>query len=301
VERGLLVEEFLKFRAAERGLSPNTVEAYRRDLYQLIEFLKEAMGVKDPVKATREELRSYFSALISYGFQQRSVRRKLSAARQFYKFLRRKKLIDRDPTLGIGPLKVPKVLPRVIPEKALCELLEGWNPESELEKRDKAIVELLYSSGLRASEIVGIKLNDVDLEKREIRVLGKGSKERIVPFGRKAQAALREYLEVRDSLHPQSEHLFLNWRGEGLTRRGLHFILTRVFHDLSMRYPVHPHVLRHSFATHMLDHGADLRTIQELLGHARLKTTEIYTHLSLEKIKAIYRKTHPREKEISDE
>lgn len=297
MEKSLLVEEFLKFRAAERGLSLNTVDAYRRDLLQMIEFLKEAMGVKDPVKVKREELRSFFSALLSYGFQHRSVRRKLSAARQFYRYLRRRKLIEKDPTLGIGPLKVPKTLPRVIPEKVLCELLDGWKPSSPLEKRNKAIVELLYSSGLRASEIIGIDLLDIDLENREVRVFGKGGKERIDPFGKAARKALKDYLEVRERLRPKSERLFLNWRGENLSRRGLYFILTKVFRDLSSRYPVHPHVLRHSFATHMLDHGADLRTIQELLGHARLKTTEIYTHLSLEKIKTVYKKTHPREKE----
>ncbi len=297
MEKSILVEEFLKSRSAERGLSENTLEAYRRDLNQIIEFMGEALGIDDPLKATREDLRAFFSALLSYGFQPRSARRKLSAVRQFYKFLRKRGLIDRDPTLGIGPIKVPRTLPKVIPERVINQILDNWTPETPLAKRNKAIVELLYSSGLRASELIGIKLTDLDLEAREVRVLGKGGKQRVAPFGRAAKVALEVYLDVRGDLKPKTDHLFVNSSGRPLSRRGLHFIISRVFDKLTSSYPVHPHVLRHSFATHMLDHGADLRTIQELLGHARLKTTEIYTHLSLEKIKTIYKKTHPRERE----
>jgi site-specific recombinase XerD len=297
VDRFTVLEDFLRVASAEKGLSSNTLEAYRRDLLQLFEFLEEALGVKDPLKAKRDDLRAFFSALLSYGFKPRSVRRKLSAVKQFYKFLRKRKLIDGDPTVGIGPLKTPKVLPKVIPERGICELLNSWNPEKPLEKRDKAIIELLYSSGLRASELVSLELEDVNLEDRELRVLGKGGRERITPFGSEAERALADYLEVRDQLKPKCNRLFLNNRGGPLTRRGLHLIVQRVFRWLSQRYPVHPHVLRHSFATHMLDHGADLRTIQELLGHRRFKTTEIYTHLSLERIREVYERTHPREKE----
>ena len=287
------LEQFLEF-LRDRGLSPNTVDAYRRDLEQFLEFAQEALGRTDPLTYGRKEIRNYISALMSHGFKRKSVQRKLSALRRFYNFLQRRGLIEKNPATGIGPIKAEKILPQVIPEKKLQEMLDTWNPSSPLEKRDKALIELLYSSGLRASEITGLKPDDLDMKAGEVRVFGKGNKERILPLGSRAKGAITEYLEVRDSLKPRSDYIFVNKNGTKLGRRGLWLVIRKRFERLALLFNVHPHTLRHSFATHLLNRGADLRSIQELLGHSSIGTTQVYTHLSGEELKKIYRRTHPR-------
>ncbi len=287
------LEQFLEF-LRDRGLSPNTVDAYRRDLEQFLEFAQEALGRTDPLTYDRKEIRNYISALMSHGFKRKSVQRKLSALRRFYNFLQRRGLIEKNPATGIGPIKAEKILPQVIPEKKLQEMLDTWNPSSPLEKRDKALIELLYSSGLRASEITGLKPDDLDMKAGEVRVFGKGNKERILPLGSRAKGAITEYLEVRDSLKPRSDYIFVNKNGTKLGRRGLWLVIRKRFERLALLFNVHPHTLRHSFATHLLNRGADLRSIQELLGHSSIGTTQVYTHLSGEELKKIYRRTHPR-------
>ncbi|RKZ00642.1 MAG: site-specific tyrosine recombinase XerD [Candidatus Hydrothermota bacterium] len=287
------LEQFLEF-LRDKGLSPNTVDAYRRDLEQFLEFAQEALGRTDPLTYDRKEIRNYISALMSHGFKRKSVQRKLSALRRFYNFLQRRGLIEKNPATGIGPIKAEKILPQVIPEKKLQEMLDTWNPSSPLEKRDKALIELLYSSGLRASEITGLKPDDLDMKAGEVRVFGKGNKERILPLGSRAKGAITEYLEVRDSLKPRSDYIFVNKNGTKLGRRGLWLVIRKRFERLALLFNVHPHTLRHSFATHLLNRGADLRSIQELLGHSSIGTTQVYTHLSGEELKKIYRRTHPR-------
>jgi len=291
-----LLDRFLTYLSAERNLSPHTVEAYRRDLVQFLEFLREGWGIQDPRNVTRKEIRRYLSSLVRYGFKRSSVKRKQSALRRFYRFLHREGWIPSNPVVRLPGLKPDRDLPEVLPEETLTQVLDQWHPEKPIEVRDRALVELLYASGMRASELTGLRLQDVDLDQGVARVLGKGRKERLVPIGRRAQEALRAYLQIRSKFRPQTDRLFVTRAGRPLSRTQLWHRIRRVFQRLAFLYGVHPHVLRHSFATHLLDHGADLRSIQELLGHKSITATQVYTKLSLEKALEEYHKAHPRER-----
>jgi len=293
MDKGKLLKNFLNYLSSEKGVSTNTLEAYRSDLLQFFEFLEDGIGI-NPVEAKREDIRRFFSALLSYGFKKSSVQRKRSAIRRFYNYLVRMEIVPQNPSLGIASLKQEKRLPEVIPEKRLNDILDRWNPSSPIEIRNRAIIELFYSSGLRVSELLGLEPSQLDLERGEIRIRGKGGKERIVPVGERAKEAILIYLKERDKLKPKTEKIFINKNGYPLSRRGLWLLVKKTFDKLGKGISIHPHVLRHSFATHMLNRGADLRSIQELLGHASLATTQIYTHVSYEKLKKIYEKTHPR-------
>jgi len=244
----------------------------------------------------RADIREYVSALIQYGFSKKSVERKLSALRGFFKYLKRIQVISSNPVLGIQNPKEERYLPMVIPEKRINEMLDNWIPESIMEARDKSIIELMYSSGLRASEVISLKWENLDLKTMELRVKGKGGKERIVPLGKRAREALEVYVNFLGDKLNKSNFIFLNRFGKKLSRKGLWLIIKKRFETMALMYGVHPHTLRHSFATHLLNHGADLRSIQELLGHASLATTSIYTNLSIQSLREIYKKTHPRSK-----
>jgi len=294
------IRDFLDYLSSQRGLSPATAESYSGDLHKFFDFLRENLGVDDPAEADREAVRAYVSTILRSGMNPRSVQRKLSAIRRFYRFLVSQGIVKKNPALGVPAPKAPSVLPEVIPRKTLDIMLESWRPEDRYGKRDKAMIELFYSSGLRESELAGLLVHQVNLIRRQIRVLGKGEKERVVPVGHKAVSAILDYMNVRAEFKPKSSHLFLNRNGEPLSRMGIWNIINSRFKELSSLWGVHPHALRHSFATHMLDAGCDLRTIQELLGHASLGTTQIYTHVSLERIKMEYRKAHPRSGEETD-
>lgn len=293
MDRRKLLENFLNYLVSEKGVSQNTQEAYRSDLIQFFEFLEEGIGV-NPIEAEKDDIRKFISALLTHGFEKSSVQRKRSAIRRFYSYLVRTGVIRKNPSLGIASLKMEKRLPEVIPEKKLNDMLDRWSPSSPIDIRNKAIIELSYSSGLRVSELLELEPHQIDLERREIKVKGKGGKERIIPIGERAKDAILVYLKKREKLKPKTEKVFINRNGNPLTRKGLWFIVKKTFEKLGRGLSVHPHVLRHSFATHMLNRGADLRAIQELLGHASLGTTQIYTHVSYEKLKRIYEKTHPR-------
>jgi len=295
------IRDFLDYLSSQRGLSPATADSYSGDLEGFFEFLRDALGIDDPAEANREAVRAYVSTLLRAGMNPRSVQRKLSAIRRFYRFLVSQGVVKKNPALGVPAPKSPSVLPEVIPKKTLDIMLESWHPEDKYGKRDKAIIELFYSSGLRESELAGLLVHQVNLIRRQVRVLGKGGKERLVPVGAKAVAAILQYMDVRAAFKPKSSHLFLNRNGEPLSRMGIWNIINSRFKELSSLWGVHPHALRHSFATHMLDAGCDLRTIQELLGHASLGTTQIYTHVSLERVKMEYRKSHPRSGETPEE
>ena len=291
-----LIEKYISYISGERGLAKNSIEAYKRDLYQFLEFVQEAMGIKDVENIRRADIREYVSALIQYGFSKKSVERKLSALRGFFKYLKRIQVISSNPVLGIQNPKEERYLPMVIPEKRINEMLDNWIPESIMEARDKSIIELMYSSGLRASEVISLKWENLDLKTMELRVKGKGGKERIVPLGKRAREALEVYVNFLGDRINKSNFIFLNRFGKKLSRKGLWLIIKKRFETMALMYGVHPHTLRHSFATHLLNHGADLRSIQELLGHASLATTSIYTNLSIQSLQEIYKKTHPRSK-----
>jgi len=291
-----LIEKYISYISGERGLAKNSIESYKRDLYQFLEFVQEAMGIKDVENIRRADIREYVSALIQYGFSKKSVERKLSALRGFFKYLKRIQVISSNPVLGIQNPKEERYLPMVIPEKRINEMLDNWIPESIMEARDKSIIELMYSSGLRASEVISLKWENLDLKTMELRVKGKGGKERIVPLGKRAREALEVYVNFLGDKLNKSNFIFLNRFGKKLSRKGLWLIIKKRFETMALMYGVHPHTLRHSFATHLLNHGADLRSIQELLGHASLATTSIYTSLSIQSLREIYKKTHPRSK-----
>ena len=291
-----LIEKYISYISGERGLAKNSIESYKRDLYQFLEFVQEAMGIKDVENIRRADIREYVSALIQYGFSKKSVERKLSALRGFFKYLKRIQVISSNPVLGIQNPKEERYLPMVIPEKRINEMLDNWIPESIMEARDKSIIELMYSSGLRASEVISLKWENLDLKTMELRVKGKGGKERIVPLGKRAREALEVYVNFLGDRINKSNFIFLNRFGKKLSRKGLWLIIKKRFETMALMYGVHPHTLRHSFATHLLNHGADLRSIQELLGHASLATTSIYTNLSIQSLREIYKKTHPRSK-----
>ena len=286
-----LLESFIRHLSDERNYSEHTVKAYRGDLENFRDFLlKEGKKIEDANAAT---INAYVSAL--YGKNSpSSVERKVSAIRSFFSYLVRRGLAARNPAKLVRTPRKEKRLPVFLSVDEVFSLVDVKDPEKNpLSVRDRAILELLYSSGLRVSELAGASLADLSMGEAVIRVRGKGNKERIVPVGSKALSALGEYLDAREKLRPASDRIFLNSRGGGITTRSLARIIKKYGLVSGISKNVSPHVLRHSFATHLLAGGADLRAIQEMLGHASLSTTQRYTHLSVERIMEVYDKTHP--------
>jgi integrase/recombinase XerD len=295
-----MVQDFLAYLEFERGLSRNTLEAYRTDLLQLDEYLR--LHHLDALRVGHAELAGFLSAL-AVGSEARSpaaaatLQRKAACLRSFYRHLRREGLIDHDPTADLhGPRKTAK-LPEVLSRDEVLRLLHSPHGRTPTALRDRALLELMYACGLRASEATGLEVDDVDLSERILRARGKGSKERIVPIGRGAVAALRAYGEHGrpDLVGLQNErHVFVNSRGVGLTRQGLYKIIKGHAKAAGLDDRVSPHTLRHTFATHLLSGGCDLRVLQEMLGHADVATTQVYTHLSSERLRDVYFEAHPR-------
>ena len=286
-----LLESFIKHLSDERNYSEHTVKAYRGDLENFRDFLlKEEKKIEDADIAT---INAYVSTL--YGKNSpSSVERKVSTIRSFFSYLVRKGLATQNPAKLVRTPKKEKHLPVFLSVDEVFNLVDVKDSEKNpLRVRDRAILELLYSSGLRVSELAGATLADLSMGEAIMRVRGKGNKERIVPVGSKALSALGEYLDIRGTLKPASDRIFLNSRGGGITTRSLARIIKKYGLVSGISKNVSPHVLRHSFATHLLAGGADLRAIQEMLGHASLSTTQRYTHLSVERIMEVYDKTHP--------
>ncbi len=281
------ISEFLRHLAEERGYSPNTIRAYRSDLEEFTATQGDPLGV-GPV-----QLRSYIGNLVLAGARRATVARKLAAIRSFYRFLSRKGQTRGNPSQWIALPRERKRLPGFLDTGQAATLMEQPQGEGVLARRDRAILELLYGCGLRVSELCSLKKADVDLLGEQVRVRGKGNRERIVPLGRKAAEAVAAYLAARSDV--DSSWFLLNCRGGRLTTRSVR----RIVRGYSRRLPalpegVSPHALRHSFATHLLEAGADLRAVQELLGHASLSTTQRYTHVTLEKMRKVYERAHPR-------
>ena len=299
-----LIHRFLEHLEGERRYSPETLRAYESDLVTFHEFLARDFLGKEP-EAVRPgdvdalAVRSFLAALTRKGLGKRSQGRALSAVRSLFRFACREGILPANPAQGVKTPKVPKTLPRHLRPGEVESLIEAPSGEEPLARRDRAILELLYAAGLRVSELVGLDWPDVDLSARVLRVMGKGSKERMVPFGRPAAAALRSWLEswesVRDPMD-DGEPVFLNHAGTRLTDRSVRRVIDRWVDAAAVAKGVHPHTLRHTFATHLLENGADLRAIQELLGHSSLSTTQKYTHLEVERLLAVYRGAHPRAK-----
>ncbi len=290
-----LVVDFLAHLEFERGLSRNTLEAYRTDLLQLGEFL--AKRDEDVLTVGHSELSEFLTVLARGGAAPATLQRKAACLRSFYRYLRREGLIDHDPTADLhGPRKTAK-LPDVLTRDEIGALLASPAGRRPIALRDRAILELMYACGLRASEVTGLEIGDVDLREQMLRARGKGSKERVVPIGREAIAALRAYAEHgRPELVgiANERHVFVNSRGAGLTRQGLYKIIKGHAEAVGLGGRVSPHTLRHTFATHVLSGGCDLRVLQEMLGHADVATTQVYTHLSGERLRDVYFSAHPR-------
>ena len=294
-----LVDDYLGYLAVERGASPHTLAAYRRDLARYVAVLDER-SVSDPGAITRDDVIAYMDQLRRDGLAPSSVERNVAAVKGFHKFLVREGVTENHPTARIGLPKVPERLPDVIGIDDVERLLSQAFPLTAEGLRDRALLEVLYGSGLRASEVCGLDVMDVDFEVGFVRVMGKGSKERVVPLGDIAASALREYLDrgrqhlhVSRGLSRATSALFLTTRGVRIYRQAVHRIVAA--YGLSAGIEgLHPHTLQHSFATHMLEGGADLRALQEMLGHADISTTQIYTHVDRRHLREEYLSTHPR-------
>jgi integrase/recombinase XerC len=285
------VEQFLRSLAVERGASPHTLRSYRADLTDCAAFL--AAGRLGPlVGADARTLRAYLAALHERGLARTSIARRLAALRSFFRFLMRRGRASANPARDVSTPKLPRKLPAYLPIDESEALLRVAPPPTAGGVRDRAILELFYATGIRVAELAGLDVEDLDLREGAVRVLGKGRKERIVPVGRKAVEALRAYL-ARDG-ERESGPVFLNGRGGRLTVRSVHRIVRARARAAGLHRRVSPHTLRHTFATHLLDAGADLRLIQELLGHARLGTTQKYTHVSTDRLMKVYDSAHPR-------
>ena len=296
------IGDFLDYLTYERNVSVNTVIAYREDLESFVSFLCNdyfSMG-RDQLDLRRIDnltIRAYLAHLARRKLARSSVARHLSALRTFFKHLMREGAVEANPARGVATPKREKHLPSVMQPADVALLLEQPDTSVPLGLRDRAFLELMYASGLRISELVGIDLDDLEVRARLVKVRGKGSKERIVPFGSKAEAAIRAWLAVRgDLVGAMSEEtaLFLNYRGERITTRSVRRLFDGYVRDAALRAGISPHTMRHSFATHLLNAGADLRGIQELLGHASLSTTQKYTHLNDWELIKVYKKAHPR-------
>ncbi|MDJ0722492.1 MAG: site-specific tyrosine recombinase XerD [Desulfobacterales bacterium] len=290
------IERYLAYMTVEKGLAPNTREAYGRDLLRFGAFLRDAgfhhYGDTDPAVVLQ-----YLIELRRQGLQARSRARHLVTLRGFFRFLQNENIIATDPTRLIELPKSGLHLPGVIPVEAIQRLLAAPERDRPRGMRDAAMLELLYAAGLRVSELVALDLKHLNLEAGFVRVFGKGSKERIVPIGRQAQNALRTYLESgRPHLMQQrtGSHAFVARQGRPMTRQGFWKLLKKYARQAGIRVAISPHTLRHSFASHLLEGGADLRAVQIMLGHADIATTQIYTHVTAERLKAVHRRYHPR-------
>jgi integrase/recombinase XerD len=289
-----LLDEFMNQLRVERGLSANTIVAYNHDLITFFDFLNRR-GVA-PLQITQDDLVS-FVAEKRPQLSARSLARCLVSIRTFYRFCVTEGKIESNPARLLGIPKLYQHLPNILNRDEVEALLSQPDPQTDLGRRDKAMLELLYATGLRVTELIGLKMNNINLEAGFIRTIGKGSKERIIPIGTKALDALKEHLQdSRPSFLQKGKlsYLFLNRRGKPLTRQGFWKILKQYALKAGITRKVTPHTLRHSFATHLLEGGADLRSIQIMLGHADISTTQIYTHVARERLKEIHEKYHPR-------
>lgn len=286
-----VAERFLNHLAQERLFSPHTVRSYRVDLEQFFDFVNDRLGGKDLKAIQREDIRDYLGFILRYGYEHRSAARKLSTIKSFFKFLVREKVVNFNPARTVKTPKIEKKLPSFLTQYQVQKALQIIG-DDEITCRNRAIMETLYGAGLRASELVNLNIESIDFNSEIMRIKGKGNKERIVPLGSYAKQALQAYLKLR--ANKTNPAVFLNRQGKRLTTRSIQNIVKQILSQVSEVTKTNPHALRHSFATHLLERGADLRAVQELLGHSSLATTQIYTHLSVERLKKIYDQAHPR-------
>jgi integrase/recombinase XerC len=298
------VDAFLRHLKLERNYSPRTLASYEDDLRDFLEFLDRqepsALG-ESPAKIDRQLLRAFLRELLGQGYAKRSVARKVACLRSFFRYLKKTGVVQTSPMATIVSPKLDRRLPQFLDEESMRRLMEQPDRATPEGCRDRALLELLYSTGIRLSELIGLNVEDVELGNGTIRVIGKGNKQRIVPFGRPAARALKEYLAVRTGWRDNAGHgtdstepVFLTVRGRRMNPKGVNVLVGRYISRVSEIEKKSPHVIRHTFATHMLNRGADLQAVKELLGHESLSTTQIYTHVSVDRLKSIYSRAHPK-------
>jgi integrase/recombinase XerD len=290
---------FIQYLSVEKGLAQNTLESYERDLTQYIGFIEKS-GITQLQNTKKINIQNYLLQLKKLGRASSSVTRSMVSIRSFYQFLVRERMLDLDPSLNMESPRLVKRLPKVLSIQEVEALLEAPEATTPYGMRDKAMLELLYATGMRVSELISLNAGHVNLGMGFVRCIGKGSKERIIPLGRIAAKWLNSYLQVmRHQLLREArvdDALFINHLGTRLTRQGFWKIIKKYGREARILKDITPHTLRHSFATHLLDNGADLRAVQEMLGHADISTTQIYTHVSKTQMKEVYNRTHPRAK-----
>jgi len=298
-----LIEQFLEHLRYERNVSSHTLRNYSSDLEQFLNFLTADGKHKAPEVSEIDHLtiREWLASLHTDQKKKSSIARKLAALRTFFQFLVREGMLELNPAKLVATPKLEKKLPKHLSIEEAIRFIESPDPETDLGKRDRAMLELMYATGVRVAELTTLNLADVDFGNQLVSVTGKRRKQRIVPFGEPAGVAIRNYLDVRDKFllnapisKRDEEALFLNYQGTRITTRSVGRMVDKYIRLCAGMHNISPHALRHSFATHLLDSGADLRDIQELLGHARLSTTQVYTHVSMEKLIQVYDKAHPK-------
>jgi len=291
-----LVDAFLNYLSVERGLSRNTIISYHEDINAYINFLK-GLHIDSFSLTKKNDITDFMLSQKDKGLSPNSVARRLAAIKTFYRFLVRERILKADPSGLIDSPKLWKKIPQILSANEVDVLLSQPNIRQQQGIRDKAILETLYATGMRVSEAANLKTDNVNLDVGFLRCIGKGNKERIIPLGKKAIISLKRYLEVsrpRQLKNKDIDFLFLNRFGKRISRQSLWKIIKRYAREAKIKKPIRPHILRHSFATHLLERGADLRSVQEMLGHANISTTQIYTHISKERLKAIHKMFHPR-------
>lgn len=292
------IQDFIHYLIVERGLAENTIVSYERDLHSYQRFLAENLGIQDVNMIQRLHILQYLHFLKDSGKSSKTIARHIASIRAFHQFLLREKVCEEDPSVHIETPQIERKLPKVLSLEEVERLLDTPKLTTAIGYRDKAMLELLYATGIRVSEMISLNISDVHLIMGFVRCFGKGKKERLVPVGEKATKAIKEYLEKgRPKLARQkykTDALFLNHHGKRISRQGFWKNLKAIAAQAGIQKELTPHTLRHSFATHLLENGADLRAVQEMLGHADISTTEIYTHVTKTRLKDVYRMYHPR-------
>jgi integrase/recombinase XerD len=291
-----LITSFLDYLSVERGLSRNTIAAYKDDLGQFAAFIQKRKTASAGA-VTRNEISDFMFSLKERGISANSISRRLSCLRMFFRFLSRERIIKSDPTSLIDSPKLWKKIPDTLSSNEIEALLDQPSLRKPQGIRDRAILEILYATGMRVSEAATLRSDNVNLDVGFIRCIGKGNKERIIPLGRKAAEAIKRYLAAARAAFlagRECEFLFVSRLGRRLSRQSLWKIIKQYAKQAKIKKPIKPHILRHSFATHLLEHGADLRSVQEMLGHANIATTQIYTHVNKDRLKSVHKQFHPR-------
>ncbi|WP_456377515.1 tyrosine-type recombinase/integrase [Lutibacter sp.] len=291
------IHSFLNYLALEKKYSQHTITAYLKDLNSFQEFCNNEFDKQRIIEANYAQIRSWIVALVNANISNRTINRKISSLKSFYKFLQKTKEIDSNPLAKHKALKVPKQVQVPFSEKEIRNAINLLDEEVDFESlRNRLIIELFYTTGMRRSELINLKLTNLDFANETVKVLGKRNKERYIPLLKPVQNSLKKYIEVRNEMNTNETYLFLTKKGKKIYNTLVYRVINNYFSSVSSKVKKSPHILRHSFATHLLNEGADLNSVKELLGHSSLASTQVYTHSSMGKLKEIYNQAHPRSK-----